>query len=54
MNDKIIGIIGDMGPDATVDLYKKIIKATKAKKAQEHFHVIIGSNTKIPDRQNHF
>lgn len=50
MNDKIIGIIGGMGPEATADLYMKIIKETKVKEEQEHFRVIIDSNTKIPDR----
>lgn len=50
MNDKIIGIIGGMGPEATADLYMKIIKATKVSKDQDHFRVIIDSNPKIPDR----
>jgi aspartate racemase len=50
MNDKIIGIIGGMGPEATADFYSKIIKATKVTKDQEHFRVIIDSNPKIPDR----
>lgn len=50
MNDKIIGIIGGMGPEATADLYLKIIKNTKVKKDQDHFRVIIDSNVKIPDR----
>lgn len=50
MNDKIIGIIGGMGPEATADLYLKIIKATKVTKDQDHFHVIIEGNAKIPDR----
>lgn len=50
MNDKIIGIIGGMGPEATLSFYGKLISMTKAKKDQEHFHVIIDSNSKIPDR----
>lgn len=50
MNDKIIGIIGGMGPEATANFYLKIIKATKAKRDQDHFRVIIDSNCKIPDR----
>ncbi|TCT12951.1 aspartate racemase [Natranaerovirga pectinivora] len=50
MNDKIIGIIGGMGPEATANCYMKIIKATKAKKDQDHFRIIIDSNAKIPDR----
>lgn len=47
---KTIGILGGMGPLATVELYKKIILKTKAEKDQEHIHVIIDSNTNIPDR----
>ncbi|MFH1351600.1 MAG: amino acid racemase [Pseudomonadota bacterium] len=50
MAEKIIGIIGGVGPEATLDLYKKIIKATPAKTDQEHLRVIIDSNCKIPDR----
>ncbi len=47
---KTIGIIGGMGPLATVDLYSRIVKRTKASKDQEHIHVLIDSNTNIPDR----
>jgi aspartate racemase len=47
---KTIGIIGGMGPLATVDLYRRIVLRTKATKDQDHIHVIIDSNTNIPDR----
>lgn len=50
MNDKILGIIGGMGPEATISFYSRIIKLTKVHKDQEHFRVVIDSNTKIPDR----
>ena len=50
MNDKVIGIIGGMGPEATLNFYGKLIKMTNAKNDQEHFHVIIDSNSKTPDR----
>ncbi|MEC3883694.1 amino acid racemase [Halobacillus litoralis] len=50
MNDKIIGILGGMGPEATAECYMKIIRATNASKDQEHYRVIIDSNAKIPDR----
>lgn len=43
-------LLGGMGPEATVDLFRKIIKATPAKYDQEHLRVIIDSNCKIPDR----
>lgn len=50
MNDKILGIIGGMGPEATISFYQRIISKTKVTCDQEHFRVIIDSNSKIPDR----
>ena len=39
-----------MGPEATADLFMRIIRATPVKRDQDHLHVIIDSNSKIPDR----
>lgn len=50
MNEKILGIIGGMGPEASAQLYMKIIKKTSVKKDQDHYRIIIDSNPKIPDR----
>lgn len=50
MEKKTIGIIGGMGPLATTDLFEKIVGHTKAACDQEHLHVVIDSNTNIPDR----
>lgn len=50
MGEKIIGILGGMGPEATADLYMRIIRATKVQRDQDHRRVIIYSNAKIPDR----
>jgi len=47
---KTIGIIGGMGPLATVHLFERIVLKTKAQKDQEHIHVLVDSNTNIPDR----
>ena len=47
---KTIGIIGGMGPLATADLFSKIVRLTKAGCDQDHIHVLIDSNTAIPDR----
>ncbi|WP_404987602.1 cysteate racemase [Clostridium culturomicium] len=47
---KTIGIIGGMGPMATIDLYRKIIEVTPANSDNDHIHVVIDSNTLIPDR----
>ncbi len=48
--DRMIGILGGMGPEATVDLYRQIIALTPATKDQDHIRVLIFSNPKIPDR----
>ena len=47
---KTIGIIGGMGPLATVHLFERIVLRTKAERDQEHIRVLIDSNTNIPDR----
>jgi len=52
MSQKIIGILGGMGPEATLDLFYKIIKLSPAEKDQDHFRIIIDNNPKIPDRTN--
>lgn len=48
--DCVIGILGGMGPEATLDLYRHIINLTPASRDQDHFRVLIYSNPKIPDR----
>lgn len=45
-----IGMIGGLGPAATVDLYDKIVKATPAATDQEHFKLVVEQNPQIPDR----
>ncbi|MDW7670401.1 MAG: amino acid racemase [Bacillota bacterium] len=50
MQEKAIGILGGMGPEASWDLFGRIIKATPAQKDADHIRVIIDSNPKIPDR----
>ncbi|UOD35196.1 aspartate/glutamate racemase family protein [Deferribacteraceae bacterium V6Fe1] len=47
---KRLGIIGGMGPEATSDLFLKIIKNTPAKKDQEHIPIVIDNFPQIPDR----
>ena len=49
-DDRVIGIMGGMGPDATIDLYRQILDLTPASKDQDHIKVLIHSNPKIPNR----
>ena len=47
---KVIGILGGMGPEATLDCFGKIIKNTPAKSDRDHIRVVMDSNPGIPDR----
>lgn len=46
----LVGILGGMGPSATVDFYSKLIEATPASSDQEHVRVMIWSDPTVPDR----
>jgi aspartate racemase len=46
----LIGILGGMGPEATLDIYRHITSLTPASRDQDHFRVLIYSNPKIPNR----
>lgn len=45
-----VGLLGGLGPAATVDLYDKIVRFTPAKNDQEHFRLVVEQNPKTPDR----
>jgi aspartate racemase len=47
---RTIGILGGMGPAATVDLMQKVINATPASRDQEHVPMIVWNVPQIPDR----
>ncbi|WPK13716.1 amino acid racemase [Lysinibacillus louembei] len=47
---KTLGIIGGVGPLATMFIGEMIVRRTKASKDQEHVHIIIDNDTAIPDR----
>jgi len=49
-SNRVVGILGGMGPAATADFYLKLIQATPAAVDQEHLQVLIWSDPTIPDR----
>ena len=49
--EKIVGVLGGMGPDATVDFMSEVIRITGGARDQDHLHMIIDHNPKVPDRQ---
>ena len=50
--EKTIGIMGGMGPEAGADIFLNITKATHAKCDEDHLHIIMDSNPKMPSRQD--
>ncbi|MFH0910247.1 MAG: amino acid racemase, partial [Planctomycetota bacterium] len=47
---RTVGIIGGMGPDATVDLFRRIVDLTPARGDPDHIRILIDNNPQIPDR----
>lgn len=50
MKRKTLGIIGGVGPLATMFIGEMIVRHTAAETDQEHVNMIITNNTNIPDR----
>lgn len=50
MKKQTLGIIGGVGPLATMFIGEMIVRRTKAATDQEHVHTIIDNDTNIPDR----
>ncbi|SDE53977.1 aspartate/glutamate racemase family protein [Ruegeria marina] len=50
---KTIGILGGMGPEATVLMMQRIIEATPAKCDQDHIPLLVDNNPQVPSRIDH-
>ncbi|NNG00870.1 MAG: aspartate/glutamate racemase family protein [Desulfobacteraceae bacterium] len=48
--EKIVGILGGMGPAATIDLMARILRHTPTVNEQEHIRCVVDNNPKIPSR----
>ena len=49
---RVVGIIGGMGPLATADLIEKITKLTPVAREQDHLRLLVDSHPQIPDRND--
>jgi aspartate racemase len=49
----VLGIIGGMGPEATVELMRRIVTRTPANDDADHLHLIVESSPRIPSRIAH-
>lgn len=45
-----VGVIGGMGPEATVDFFAKLVAATPVERDQDHLRVLIDNDPSVPDR----
>lgn len=45
-----VGVVGGVGPAATVDFMQKLVQSTPAERDQDHLKVLVEQNPQIPDR----
>jgi aspartate racemase len=45
-----VGVVGGVGPAATVDFMQKLVRSTPATRDQEHIKILVEQNPQIPDR----
>lgn len=48
-----VGVVGGVGPAATVDFLRKIVLNTPAARDQDHVKLLVEHNPQIPDRTEH-
>ena len=53
-SEGIVGVLGGMGPLATVDFMRKLLEVTPATSDQEHVPVLVSNIPQIPDRTQAF
>ena len=49
-NNKVLGILGGLGPMATAYFYELVTAHTLAKRDQDHIDMVISSKATTPDR----
>jgi aspartate racemase len=48
--EKCAGVLGGMGPDATVDFMQRLLRLVDAKDDSDHIRCIVDNNPKVPSR----
>ena len=51
-SQKTVGVLGGMGPEATVDFMAKVIALTDADSDQDHVRMLVDHNPHVPNRQD--
>lgn len=51
---RTVGVLGGMGPEATVLLMQKVIRSVDAADDSDHVHLIVDQNPQVPSRIDYF
>ena len=49
-DSRVIGVIGGMGPAATVEFMNRVVRRTDAEDDHDHFRMLVDNNPKVPSR----
>jgi aspartate racemase len=52
--DLVVGVLGGMGPLATVDFFHLLVRLTPADKDWNHLHIVVDNNPRMPSRTRAF
>lgn len=47
---RVVGILGGMGPAATVDMMRRVIELTPAQDDKDHIRMLVDNNPQVPSR----
>lgn len=50
-NELTVGVLGGMGPEATIDFMAEVLQLADADSDQGHIHLVVDQNPKVPNRQ---
>jgi len=48
---RVVGVLGGMGPEASVDFMRQVIALTEVSCDQDHVHMLVDHNPQVPSRQ---
>lgn len=48
--DEVVGVLGGMGPAATVDFMARLLAATPAARDEDHLRILVDCNPHVPNR----
>ncbi len=51
MGDRLVGVIGGMGPEATIDFMARVVEHTPSDIDQDHVRMLVDHNPRVPSRQ---